>query len=92
MSLSCGCLLLGAGMYGFGQQSSGGLYMGWSDYGGSADSAQYSALTQINRSNVTRLQVAWTYSTGDSNKYFFNPLIIDGVMYVMAKGSHLFAQ
>ncbi|HEV2426279.1 MAG TPA: hypothetical protein VGZ29_15745, partial [Terriglobia bacterium] len=29
----------------------------WSDYAGGEDSAQYSALRQINRSNVTRLQV-----------------------------------
>lgn len=91
MSLSCGCLLLGAGMCGLGQQRPGGAYTGWSDYGGSADSAQYSGLTQINRSNVTRLQVAWTYPTGDNNKYFFNPLVIDGVMYVMAKGNSIVA-
>ena len=30
----------------------------WSDYGGAADSAQYSGLSQINRSNVGKLEVA----------------------------------
>ena len=40
-------------------------YTTWSDYGGAADSAQYSALSQINRANVKSLQVAWTYPTGD---------------------------
>jgi quinoprotein glucose dehydrogenase len=63
----------------------------WRDYGGSADGAQYSSLNQINRSNVNRLQVAWTYSTGDANKYAFNPLIIDTTMYVLAKNNSIVA-
>ena len=63
----------------------------WSDYGGAADSAQYSALKQIDRSNVSRLQVAWTYPTGDGRKYFFNPLVVDGVMYVLAKNNSIVA-
>src|SRR5271165_3197909 len=37
----------------------------WKDYAGAADSAQYSALQQVNRSNVARLDVAWTYAIGD---------------------------
>jgi glucose dehydrogenase len=63
----------------------------WSDYGGDPDSAQYSALEQINRSNVARLEVAWTYPTGDNNKYFFNPLVVDNVMYVLAKNNSIVA-
>ncbi len=56
----------------------------WQDYGGTADSAQYSALKQIDRSNVDKLQVAWTYATGDGEKYVFNPIVVDNVMYVVA--------
>ena len=63
----------------------------WSDYGGSSDSAQYSALAQINRSNVHTLQVAWTYPTSDGNNYLFNPVVIDGVMYVLAKNNSVVA-
>ncbi len=66
-------------------------YDTWSDYGGSADSAQYSALTQINRSNVNHLQVAWTYPTGDGNKYYFNPLVAHGLMYVLARDNSIVA-
>lgn len=66
-------------------------HMVWRDYGGAADSAQYSALKQISRSNVSRLRVAWTYSTGDSNKYFFNPIAIDGLLYVLAKNNSIVA-
>src|SRR3984957_16743915 len=63
----------------------------WREYGGSADGAQYSALKQIGRSNVNRLQVAWTYRTSDANKYAFNPLVIDGTMYVLAKNNSIVA-
>ena len=63
----------------------------WSDYGGAPDAAQYSALAQINRSNVSQLEVAWTYSTGDDHRYFFNPVVVDGVMYVLAKNNSIVA-
>ena len=63
----------------------------WSDYGGAADSAQYSALSEINRSNVNKLQVAWTYPTGDNNKYSFNPLVADGLIYVLGKNNSIIA-
>ena len=66
-------------------------YSTWRDYGGSADSAQYSSLTQINRTNVHKLQRAWTFPTGDNGRYFFNPLVIDGTMYVLAKSNSLVA-
>lgn len=66
-------------------------YTTWSEYLGGADSAQYSALKQINKSNVSQLQVAWTYPTGDKNNYGFNPLIVDGVMFVAAKNNSIVA-
>ena len=66
-------------------------YTTWSEYGGSADSAQYSALDQINRSNVGKLQVAWTYPTGDDGSYIFNPLVVDGVIYVLGRNNAIVA-
>jgi glucose dehydrogenase len=57
----------------------------WRQYLGGADSSQYSSLKQINKSNVTQLEVAWTYPTGDMRTYRFNPIVVDGVMYVLAK-------
>lgn len=68
-----------------------GSHTTWSDYLGGPDSAQYSALKQINKSNVSQLQVAWTYPTDDRNNYSFNPVIVDGVMYVLAKSNSLVA-
>ncbi len=63
----------------------------WRDYGGASDSAQYSALSQINRSNVSKLEVAWSFPTGDNNKYFFNPVVVDGMMYILARNNSLIA-
>ena len=60
----------------------------WRDYGGSADSMQYSALAQIDRTNVSRLERAWFYPVaGDAARLPFNPIVVDRVMYVAgAKG------
>ena len=63
----------------------------WRDYAGGGDSAQYSALRQINRSNVGRLDIAWTYPIGDGMKYSFNPVMVDGVLYVLAKKNSIVA-
>jgi quinoprotein glucose dehydrogenase len=59
----------------------------WTQYGGGADSSQYSALDQINKSNVGRLEVAWTYPSGDMRTYRFNPIVVDRVMYLAANNS-----
>ena len=63
----------------------------WSQYLGGADSSRYSALDQINRSNVARLEVAWTYSTADARSYRFNPIVVDGTMYVLANNNSIVA-
>ncbi len=63
----------------------------WRDYGGASDSAQYSSLTQIDRANVKNLKIAWTYPTGDTNKYFFNPVEVDGTLFVLAKNNSIVA-
>jgi len=63
----------------------------WGDYLGAADSAQYSALSQINRANVAQLEVAWTFPTGDHNKYAFNPLVVDGRVFVLARNNSIVA-
>jgi quinoprotein glucose dehydrogenase len=40
---------------------------------------------------VSRLRVAWKYDTADGNKYLFNPIVVDGVMYVLAKHNSIVA-
>jgi quinoprotein glucose dehydrogenase len=67
-------------------------YTTWSDYGGSADSMQYSALDQINKKNVSRLERAWFYPVPDRKGNFgFNPLVVDGVMYVLGPNNAIVA-
>ena len=41
--------------------------VGWPMHGG-IDNIRYSALSEINRTNVNRLQVAWTYDSRDAFK------------------------
>jgi quinoprotein glucose dehydrogenase len=63
----------------------------WSQYLGGADSSQYSALDQINKSTVSRLDVVWRYSSGDSRSYRFNPIVVDGTMFVLARNNAIVA-
>src|SRR5262245_14329780 len=58
--------------------------VGWPQHGG-RDNIRYSPLDQINRSNVNRLQVAWTYEAGDhfkGSEMQSNPVVVDGTLYV----------
>ena len=43
---------------------------------------RYSKLNQINSSNVGKLQVAWTFSTGVLRGHEGAPLVIGNVMYL----------
>src|SRR6478609_10642800 len=55
----------------------------WAINGGDGNS-RFSPLTQINKSNVKSLQVAWTYESGDhftGSEMQSNPIVIDGVLY-----------
>src|SRR5215469_170859 len=63
----------------------------WSAYLGSPGSEQFSSLTQVNRNNVKQLEVVWTYPTGEKGNYLFNPLVVDGTMYVLAKNNSIVA-
>src|SRR5688572_28197084 len=53
----------------------------WATYLGDKERTHYSPLQQINRTNVAKLKVAWTYDTGDKGEYQANNLIISGVLY-----------
>ena len=57
----------------------------WRVTGSAPANDRYSALDQINRTNVKQLQVAWTFHTGDSlperSEIQATPIVVDGVMY-----------
>src|SRR5215472_7445994 len=64
---------------------------GWSEYLGGPDSSHYSPLKQVNKQNVNKLSVAWSYETGDDLSYTFCPLVVDNIAYVAAKTGALVA-
>ncbi|HUR11551.1 MAG TPA: PQQ-binding-like beta-propeller repeat protein [Flavitalea sp.] len=71
-------------------------YSGWSAYAGSKDGIRYSSNDQINTDNVSRLQLAWTYSsndkdTGNRSQNQCNPIMIDGILYGTSPRLKLFA-
>ena len=62
----------------------------WPAYEGDAGGNHYTPLTQVNASNVNRLQVAWTYDIGSSISTG-NPLVVKDTMYVIGKNGSIAA-
>jgi len=54
----------------------------WVSQGKNYSANHYSALKQINATNVKNLKPSWTFSTGLLNGHEGSPLIVDGKMYV----------
>lgn len=63
----------------------------WPVYGRDPEGTRFSPLTQIARTNVAQLQVAWTYHTGEMAERFatseetsleVTPLMVDGTLYL----------
>ncbi|SEK29902.1 outer membrane protein assembly factor BamB family protein [Parapedobacter koreensis] len=66
-------------------------YKEWNDYGGGPDHSKYVDYQEFTKDNVDQLEVAFVYPTDDNVNYRFNPVIVDGVMYVLAKNNSLVA-
>jgi len=60
-------------------------------HGGGPENTHYSALTQINRSNVKELRVAWSFDTGETGGLQTSPIIVDGVLYGITPTEKIFA-
>ena len=72
----------------------------WPAYGRDPGGARFSPLTQITRENVARLQVAWTYHTGEPDMAAMShrppalevtPLVVDGLMYISTPAGSIIA-
>src|SRR5579884_1735914 len=82
MKIACGVVLCAAGLL--------GAQGDWPVYGHDPGGQRFSPLTQIDRSNVARLKVAWTFRTGDAYQpahskptaFETTPLYIDGTLYI----------
>lgn len=71
-------------------------YSTWETYAGTPDASRYSSHDQINTGNVSKLKVAWRYSTNDKDtgnrsQIQCNPIIIDGYLYGISARLKLFA-
>lgn len=58
-------------------------YLEWAIYRGDKKANQYSALTQINTTNVHKLELVWEYRHGDPNgpSMYSNPIMVEGLLY-----------
>jgi quinoprotein glucose dehydrogenase len=63
----------------------------WSVYGGAPEGTHYSPLTQINKSNVKQLQIAWTYDTQEPGGLQTSPLEVNGILYGISPSQKIFA-
>lgn len=73
---------------------------GWPAYGGDPGGTRYSPLTQISPGNVGRLQVAWTFRTGELGKgvtdwarsaFEATPILYDGTLYFTTPSTNVLA-
>src|SRR5258707_3324768 len=64
----------------------------WSAYAGGAGAPQYSSLNQINKTNVSQLEQVWFFpAPTQGGRFGFNPLVVDGMMYVMGSNNSVAA-
>ena len=72
----------------------------WPAYGGDPGGTRYSSASQINKSNVAQLKVAWTFRTGalphnpdlDGKAAFeATPILVDGNLFLITPYDHVFA-
>lgn len=63
----------------------------WPVYGGTSDNTHYSPLKQINRKNVKRLHVAWSFDTDESGGLQTSPIEVEGVLFGITPTQKVFA-
>lgn len=72
-------------------------FAAWETYKGDPASTSYSSLDQINKHNVHRLEIDWTFSPQDAPegsrfpKYECNPIVVDGTLYATSAQRWLYA-
>src|SRR5580658_5106231 len=94
-SLVIGVALAGAAARG---QASGDTE--WPNYGNDSGGMRYSLLSEINRDNVSKLKVAWTFHTGDVSDgshdrrrsgFETTPIVVEGTLYFTTPFNRLIA-
>ncbi len=89
MAVVLGALILGTSLVSF--TSAAEKDVDWPAFSGHITGDHYSTLSQINRRNVKRLKVAWTYDTGERGKIETNPLIVGRTLYAFTDSQKVIA-
>ncbi|WP_276306897.1 PQQ-dependent dehydrogenase, methanol/ethanol family [Novosphingobium sp. PC22D] len=63
----------------------------WPVHGGTDLEQRFADLDQINTQTVDRLGLAWSFELDSSRGQEATPIVVDGVMYVAAAWSHVYA-
>ncbi len=63
----------------------------WLAHGRTYSEQRFSPLTAIDRTNVGELGLAWSFDLGSTRGVESSPIVVDGVMYVTASWSLVFA-
>ena len=63
----------------------------WPMPGGDGNDSHYSRLTDINRDNVSRLGLAWSYDMGTGRVQEATPVVIDGILYTSGNLGRVYA-
>jgi quinoprotein glucose dehydrogenase len=69
----------------------------WTSYNGGDDRNHFSDLSQVNKENISKLKLAWSYNSGgadtinNTTQIQCNPIIIAGVLYGVSADRQAFA-
>jgi quinoprotein glucose dehydrogenase len=73
----------------------------WPSYGGDPGGQRFASQDEITRENVGRLEIAWTFHTGDfsdgtgeiqsGSAFEATPILVDGLLYVCSPFNRVFA-
>jgi len=104
-SLLCAGLVIAAGVSGQSQQpkqvrGQDEANLGWATYGNDAGGTRYSPAVNIDRNNVDKLKVAWTYRTGANDRptkllrkaaFEATPIMYAGKLFLSTPYNHVIA-
>jgi quinoprotein glucose dehydrogenase len=72
-------------------------YTNWNEYNGDGNRSHYSTVGQVTKDNISKLKVAWEYSSGggdvqgNRSQIQCNPIIINGILYGVSANTQVFA-
>src|SRR4051794_21446052 len=87
-------LVIAAGVAGFSQSGAAATHSNdveWTQHGGNPNEQRYSQLNQVTADNVGQLGLAWFAEIPERGGYQSTPLVIDGMLYMTAPWSSLYA-